>query len=217
MIILSFDIGIKNMAWSMVSSLNPYNVDINSISNQVSIYSFDTFDPSHTIMHKVYQNLHSYLKSKSHYWDKADIILIEQQMSTKFIHNIKALKLSQHIYAYFLITYPHKKVIEFKAKWKTSIFNVYLPSKTDRKKWSIQKIYDLYEQDPVIIDFLNCYSKKDDITDTLLMGIVYFIMNSSSFNQHSNIYSTSVHKKKIINTNQKALTNKLSNCGSFIC
>jgi virulence-associated protein VapD len=171
MYIIAFDIGIKNLAWALLKKINN---NFDNIEKSFIVENFNLYNPFDILMSNVYLNIHEYLNKNHHIWNKADIILIEQQMSTKFVNNIKAIKISQHIYAFFLIHYPNKKIIEFKPVYKTKLFNVQFNNKKDRKLWSIHKVKDLFKDDPVFLDLLSCFSKQDDICDCILMCIVYF-------------------------------------------
>jgi hypothetical protein len=166
--IIAFDIGIKNLAWAFLS------FDSHSKDDDSKIKSFDLYNPFDSNIHQMYMNVHNYLKSLMNVWKDIDIILIEQQMSTKYIHNIKAIKISQHIYAFFIIHFPNKIIQEFKPSLKTSYFNVKFEKKIDRKKWAVSKTQQIYHLDPVFLDLLDCYPKKDDICDCILMCIVYY-------------------------------------------
>lgn len=146
--------------------------------NVLDLQVFDACDGGVTNMMVVYRNLHSYLESWEMVWDKADVILVEQQMSTGKIHNIKAIKISQHILAYFLIRFPQKKLVEYGATFKTSLFGVHFKIKADRKKWSVEKVKELLEEDPVALDILELIPKKDDVCDCVLMTFVYCFQSS---------------------------------------
>ena len=194
MIIVAFDIGIKNLAWAQVhykklcpSLLRP-NTENRTVQEKrmidddlqkelieyMNVLHFDVQDMSgHTMTH-VYRNIHDYLRQRNQLWQKTDVVLIEQQMSARHKCNIKALKISQHIFAFFLLEYPSVRVLEYMAKYKTQYFGFYSPVKHERKKWAVVKATELIEKDPVISDLFSTFKKKDDISDCLLMTFVYF-------------------------------------------
>jgi len=190
MIIVAFDIGFKNLAWSSVSYRNnPQLLNVssiiddtveNSIVEQMNILNFDIFDATANVetnsknMMEIYKKIHAYLDSLEYVWSSVDVFLIEQQMSTGKIYNVKALKISQHILAYFMIRHPSKKILEFGANYKTACFGVAFRKKKERKDWSIEKVSQLIEQDPVIQDYMDTFKKKDDVCDCILMTFVYF-------------------------------------------
>ena len=181
--ILSFDIGIKHTAWSIVSydsdhlllqkEMKPTTINLEILHQIVDIERFDLWNPFQTDMHSLYVTLHQLLRSMMPLWQTVDVILIEQQMSTRSSYNIKAIKVSQHIYAFFLSHYPDKQVREYQPHLKTSVFQVRFNRTYDRKQWSIQQVTSFLESDPVALDWFQCYTKKDDIADSILMGIVF--------------------------------------------
>ena len=124
-------------------------------------------------MISIYRRIHEYMNGLEYVWGSADVFLIEQQMSTGKVYNVKALKVSQHIIAYFMLRHPTKKVIEYNANLKTSLFGVHLRQKKDRKKWSIDKVHQMTVDDPVIQDYIDVFQKKDDVSDCILMTFVY--------------------------------------------
>jgi len=130
----------------------------------------------------ILRQLYEYLDSFSYLWkmcgpniQKPIHVLIERQMEGKHRCNIKALRLSQHVLAYFLLTsLDHVRVSEYSSKWKTQSFGVQFSKKSDRKKWTVEQTRQFLEnlQDPVSLDFWNMikYEKKqDDVADCIMM------------------------------------------------
>jgi len=196
MIVIAFDIGIKNLAWSSVAySLFPLDAASTTTSTiitpeieaqmieKMNILNLDVFDATLSKssveeeggggMISIYRRIHEYMNGLEYVWGSADVFLIEQQMSTGKVYNVKALKVSQHIIAYFMLRHPTKKVIEYNANLKTSLFGVHLRQKKDRKKWSIDKVHQMTVDDPVIQDYIDVFQKKDDVSDCILMTFVY--------------------------------------------
>ena len=190
MIVVAFDIGIKNLAWSSVS----YSLDTSPLFSSSSVHqtitpeieaemigkmnilNLDVFDATgneETGMISIYRRIHEYMNQMEYVWGSADVFLIEQQMSTGKVYNVKALKVSQHILAYFMLRHPSKKVLEYSAGLKTSLFGIHLQQKKDRKKWSIEKVREMTVHDPVIQDYMDVFKKKDDVSDCILMTFVY--------------------------------------------
>lgn len=189
MIVVAFDIGIKNLAWCSVA----YSLDLeekgfssmtitadveNAMIQKMNVLNLDIFDASAGIedaggMIPMYRRIHNYMNLMEYVWGSADIFLIEQQMSTGKVYNVKALKISQHIIAYFMLRHPSKIVLEYNANLKTALFGVYLRQKKDRKKWSINKVREMTMNDPVIQDYIDLFQKKDDVSDCILMTFVY--------------------------------------------
>jgi len=166
--IASFDMGIKNFAFAIVS------ID----SNDFEIVHFENIDlveDKRKDIQKIIYNMYDVLETFKCLWEQCEIFLIEQQMQYRHASNIKALKLSQHVLAYFMIHYKNKTIIEYPAYHKTQVFNAPPKlNKYERKKWSIQKVQSLLEQkqSPHLLHTLH---KKDDVCDCILMCLSYGI------------------------------------------
>lgn len=179
--IIAFDIGIRNLAFSMVhfnkheSKMNDIKEYIKSIMNIKYIDNFDSIFENDSHYIDYYKNTFTYLKTLNKIWEQTNIILIEKQLTTYKFLNIQSLKMSQHIMAFFLLNYPQIKIIEYPASCKTKIlFNQSISLKKDRKLWAINQIYWFLDNDPIALDWFNCFKKKDDISDSILMCITYF-------------------------------------------
>lgn len=159
MIVVAFDIGTKNFAFAVV--------DI-QISGWGDVLHIDVYD-----LRKgggnLYKNLISYMKVYHHLWEKADVVLIEQQLNRM---NVQATKLACHLYAYFLHQHPTLPIFEYPSIYKTKYTDCPLHSSThkQRKNYAIQLVLDYYkEKDPVLFQWISSFPKKDDICDTILM------------------------------------------------
>ena len=201
--IVSFDIGIKNFAFVVMSfSLEKKNeMMMNNLSLKDRYHSFSkectlSFQkylekyiyPNFDIVHfenldiqnekkelsQTFKDIHDILDSYYLLWENTNVVLIEQQMQFKHNSNIKALKISQHIYSHFLIKYNYIHVIEYPAYYKTQILGAPLKlKKHERKKWAINKVSEIL-QNKNIEHLLENHKKKDDISDCILMCISYF-------------------------------------------
>lgn len=136
---------------------------------------------------RVYKNMIKVLDERKEYWNKCDLILIEQQMSFgRRKTNTMALKLGQHCYSYFSIVFPEIEVLEFPAYHKTQVLRApkkfgkiektYKNGKTvliqdNLKKWSTRKAISILDlrQDSEFLQKLNSLKKKDDASDCVLM------------------------------------------------
>ena len=191
MIIVSFDIGFRNLAWASVW-FHDANITIDLskggiitpemetlMVDNMNVLNMDVFDACKEAEKpmEIYKNIHRYLSTMEYVWSSADMIVVEQQMSTGKIFNIKAIKISQHILAYFMIRHPLKKIIELGAGFKTSLFGHQFSKKKLRKDWAIEKVYQLLEADPVATNMIDLFPKKDDVCDCVLMCFVYFFKN----------------------------------------
>jgi len=74
------------------------------------------------------------------------------------------------VHAFFLMEHSFVHVIEYASYHKTKKFGVHGLSKPERKKWSVHHVLEcLLKDDPVAMDWLDQFSKKDDICDCILM------------------------------------------------
>lgn len=105
------------------------------------------------------------------YLDDCSTILIEQQMAFgRNKNNVKALKIAQHLYSYFIFNYSvYKEVIEFPSYNKTKILGAPKKlKKPERKKWAETMYSEILKLrgDTVSLESQNTRKKKDDVADT---------------------------------------------------
>jgi len=189
--IVAFDIGIHNLAWSSVyfSVPNEKTRDreeecIRNCMNVKTMDLWDCFPSPNMSASDIYQRLYEYLSQFHSVWIQTDTLLIEKQLVTKHHLNIQAFKLSQHILSYFLIHYPNQmNIIEYPAVFKSKLlFQETFSTGYQRKRWAIEKTKWFLEPDPVAYEWFLCYPKLDDISDTILMCIVYFFTHFLKYN-----------------------------------
>ena len=128
---------------------------------------------------RVFLNITDLLDKYKSYWEKMDIILIEQQMSFgRNKNNTMALKIAQHCFSYFSINYRNRiQIYEYPSYHKTQVLGAPKGiTKVARKKWAIEKAIELFSKrkDDKTIDMISSKKKKDDVSDCFLM-IVSFI------------------------------------------
>lgn len=157
--IVAFDMGVRNFAWAIVA------IDTDATVVQM----FDKTDLTPPSGTSVYQLLHQYLLSNEIYFQDCHTILIEQQMKT----NIRALKLAQHVYAFFLLRHPEKRVQEYSSVHKTRLFGLGKTTKAARKRFTVDHVHKIFHTDPVVLDMLSMFEKQDDICDCILMCIAH--------------------------------------------
>lgn len=122
----------------------------------------------------VYRSLHAVLGRHREMFATADRILIEQQMAARHQTNVKALKIAQHVMAFFYIHFPEKRIEEFPASHKTTVFACFEKHKADRKRFAVSKAAAICAGDPVATDMIATHRKKDDISDCILMTVAAF-------------------------------------------
>jgi hypothetical protein len=109
-------------------------------------------------------------------FNKCQIILIEQQIRA----NVRAQRLSQHVWSYFYTKYPDMKVYMVQSRSKTQYFlgKNNLTAK-ERKAWAVEKITSILNDckvisfDTDIKNYFNQLKKKDDVSDAVLQLIAY--------------------------------------------
>lgn len=159
MIVAAFDIGIKNFAFAVL--------DIHTKEKWGDVLHIDVHDLREG---NIYKNLIAYMKTYDHFWEKVDVVLIEQQLNRM---NIQATKLACHLHAYFLHRHPTKPIFEYPSIYKTKYTDFPLQSSThkQRKEYAIQLVLGYYnENDPVVFHWISSFKKKDDISDCILMA-----------------------------------------------
>lgn len=159
MIVAAFDIGIKNFAFAIL--------DVKNKEEWGDVLHIDVHDLREG---NIYKNLLEYMRKYDHFWEKINVVLIEQQLNRI---NIQATKLACHLYAYFLHRHPTKPIFEYPSIYKTKYTDFPLQSSThkQRKEYAIQLVLEYYnENDPVIFQWISSFKKKDDISDCILMA-----------------------------------------------
>ena len=167
MLILSFDIGIKNLAYCLIDSDDKCILDWNII---------DCSDSNETL--KMIKELDSldYLRN-------ADMILLEKQPS----FNPKMRTMSTAIYVYFILRIQHEqkrmvKIMFYPAKYKLKCCDVQIIHKSlnkyrQNKNLGIEHTRFLLKSHK---NFFENNKKKDDLADCFLQAYSYilFFMNS---------------------------------------
>jgi len=163
---------------------------------------WDCFPYPHMTAIDMYLRLYEYLSQFHSVWIHTDTLLIEKQLVTKHHLNIQAFKLSQHILSFFLIHYPHQmKIIEYPAVFKSKLlFQETFSTAYQRKQWAIEKTKWFLEPDPVAYEWWQSYPKLDDISDTILMCIVYYYTHSIKTNNDLKDQSKKKTKHESIDT-----------------
>jgi len=139
-------------------------IDVHDLTEEAAAWSDSTT--------KLYRGLIVYLDRHQEVWQRADVILVEQQLNRL---NIVATKLACHVMAYFLHRFPEKRVVEFPSSYKGRYLKA--PpglSHPQRKQWAIKTVMGIYQdQDPVMYDWILTFPKRDDIADCILMANLF--------------------------------------------
>tara|TARA_Y100001963_G_scaffold159371_1_gene262780 strand:+ start:1380 stop:1907 length:528 start_codon:yes stop_codon:yes gene_type:complete len=168
MIILSFDIGIKNLAYCMIDSEDKTILDWNVL---------DCSGQNETL--RVIQEI-----DKLEYLTEADIVLLEKQPS----FNPKMRNISTALYVYFIIRIQHEqnkwcKVIFYPAKYKLKCCNTNIEHKSKNKYRQNKNLGIVHTRELINSheDFFEKHKKKDDLADCYLQAMSYikFFINSN--------------------------------------
>jgi len=189
--IVAFDIGTRNFAMAWVRDCP----ETGQIVRYISLIDLTEKTSVPSKGWGVYRRLISHLESMDWIFrEYRPLVLIEQQMSSRHKSNIQALRLSQHVLAYFLIRYPSLTIVEYSPRLKTNVFGYHEKSYKRRKQWAVDKIARFIENDPVTTDWFQQFRKKDDIADCILMCLAYLESIHKSIHKsiHTSIH-TSIH------------------------
>lgn len=174
--VVAFDIGIRNLAMAWVEASPGGDapptlrhmtlVDLTQRSSSGSHHGMRSW--------RLYRELIVFLESLDWIFARYHpCVLIEQQMASRHRANIQALRLSQHVLAYFLHRHPRLQVVEYSAKHKTRVFGFQDPCYRKRKIWAVEKACEILQEDPVALDWFNQFHKKDDVADCIVMCLSY--------------------------------------------
>lgn len=173
--IASFDIGIRNFAFAVIDwkgqNMGKLEFDIVDLQN-IDITTTKKIEKD--IARQIIEVLDAYQSL----WNQCDYFIIEQQMQFRHATNIKALKIAQFVLCYFCIYCKDKTIEEYPAYNKTQVLGA--PTglkKYDRKKWVVDYIQRIL-RDRGEEHFLEGFSKKDDVSDTIAQILAYVKQNN---------------------------------------
>lgn len=192
--ILSIDVGIKNLAMCL----------LNETTNLVVEWDVSGVPPQHT--DGIYVSLRKHLDARPWVLD-ATTVLIEKQPD----RNKKMVSVMHFLHAYFIIKNPNAETIIYDARHK--IPDVAGPGRAQylkRKKVSIERCEEFIRRDETNAHWLETFltsKKKDDLADT--------VMQALSFVNRVEVKTTTKKPKKLVprkpNENQKATKYSKSN------
>ena len=205
MIIIAFDMGIRNFAFcaeyfheselcsqKIIPKFNDlgtpsedYQKSLEDIIYRngqiIECQNIDLLKGENSFKNNIYLTLTHHLNRFTELWNATNVILIEQQMSYgKNKSNIQALRLAQHCISYFTTIYgPFKIIIEMSSNLKTRLLGCPLilrKQHKSRKTFAINLSSKILEQRrDKLLERFHQFPKKDDISDCLLMIQVYKI------------------------------------------
>lgn len=171
--IVSFDIGEKNFAYSILLKTCDNKIIIEKIAHHnILKKKMQTIIESCIIITEILENIK---------WTDFEVfsIIIEQQMKS----NIRAQKISQHIWSYFYLKFGINnpsfclKIVPSHLKTQYFLGKNKLDNRA-RKKWAVTKVYDILnthnsEQNKFILSQISDLKKQDDVCDTILQSIAF--------------------------------------------
>lgn len=167
MLILSFDIGIKNLAYCLIDSEDKCILDWNVL---------DCSGTNETL--RVIQEL-----DNLEYLCEADVVLLERQPS----FNPKMRNISTAIYVYYIMRIQHErrkntKIMFYAAKHKLKCSNITIEHRSKCKYRQNKNLGVVHTRHLIKShqDFFEKCKKKDDLADCYLQAYSYilFFMNS---------------------------------------
>ena len=154
MIVASFDVGEKNMAYVIGNEdrlIAMKRVNVKLKRAQTIAESCDLISRE--------------LASTD--WSVCDRVLIEQQMK----RNVRAQRVGQHIWTWFRLSYPSIGVVNVSPTLKTR--NSLTVSYSQRKAWAVRETERLLKDDAVHLAYMASLPKRDDVADAYLQMITW--------------------------------------------
>jgi hypothetical protein len=172
--IVSFDVGEKNFAYSILKKDDDELIIEKVEHHNILKKKTQTVIESCIVMTEILENIVDVLLNNENF-----SIIIEQQMRT----NIRAQKLAQHLWSYFYVRYGMKdqnfclKFVPSHLKTQYFLGKNKLDNRT-RKKWAVTKVHEILkkrdtEQNKSILSKIDSLKKQDDICDTILQSIAF--------------------------------------------
>ena len=162
MLLLSFDIGIKNLAYCLIDTTDNTILDCNVL---------DCTGQNETL--RVIEEIDSLS-----YLTSADIVLLEKQPS----FNPKMRNISTALYVYFLLRIQHEqnrlcKIMFYSPKYKLKCSDIEIEHKS-KCKYRQNKNLGIVHTRALLKthqDFFEKHKKKDDLADCFLQGLSYIL------------------------------------------
>ena len=174
--ILSIDIGIKNLGYSIISYTKLGKKDLNELNIE-----FDIFDISQHLKKKGNivcsrcDALINFLQEQIEIHGQFERVIIERQVNT----NTMAMELMYAITMGIKALIPEADIVIFDPKDKFLKLGLEYSTKSKaHKKQSIQyaqKIISLYH--PQLMEYFEQFDKKDDVSDAINQCLVWMLSN----------------------------------------
>lgn len=166
MFILSFDIGIKNLAYCFFEYTN----------KQFFILDWQVLNCQASNQQDVIKNVIKNLDELNYLYENANVIIIEKQPKC----NPKMRIINNCVYMYYTIkTIDNNKIkiINYSPKYKLNCCDIKVETKVKSKYQQNKKIGIEHTRflikETNWLTFFNGFSKKDDLADSFLQGLSY--------------------------------------------
>ena len=167
MLLLSFDIGIKNLAYCLMDTVDNSILDWNVL---------DCSGPNETL--RVIEEIDSLS-----YLTSADIVLLEKQPS----FNPKMRNISTALYVYFILRIQHEqnrlcKIMFYSPKYKLKCIDIEIEHKS-KSKYRQNKNLGIVHTRALLKthkNFFELHKKKDDLADCFLQALSYNLFFNKS-------------------------------------
>lgn len=175
--ILSIDIGIKNLGYSVISYDNLGKKELTDLTFMFDIFDISTHIPKKKdivssrcealiiFLHELYRRFHSF-----------ETIIIERQvnqntMAMELMYAITmAVKLMNTNDANIIIFDPKDKFLKLGLEYTTK-------NKSHKKQSIFYAKNVLMLTHPELVDWFNGYDKKDDVSDAMNQALVWMLIN----------------------------------------
>lgn len=150
--VAAFDMGVRHFGFIVMDLEDGYvrMLDLHDFSSSADVY----------------RDLIHHLHRFDRYWEEVSVVLVEQQMNR---HNVQATRMACHVMAFFYHCFPGMRVIEYPSIYKTRLLGGKHLDYKGRKVFAVRTVTTMYEQDPVLLDWMDALPKNDDIADCILM------------------------------------------------
>ena len=166
---ISFDIGFRNFAFSIIDMIGKDQWNIIHMAN------VDLLGEEGEFNDMFWLDFHNFLQTSGDWLSSCSMCLIEKQLGFRGKVNYKAIQMATHLWAHILSYHPHVMVLEYMSSNKTRVFGVSKPVYKERKLWAVEFVHNLLSEqgDFVALEWLKTFPKQDDICDTILMILAY--------------------------------------------
>ena len=200
--VLSWDVGIKNLAYCILDTDDKYKQDEEKEKEEhcanILFWDVITLQNESKHLHKLSEELFEKLNSMGELYDNIDVVVIENQPCMR---NPKMKTMQIMLYSFFVMKcntlmkgditddFKKTKVCMMSANNKLKCYKgetIELKTKSKskyiiRKKMAIEHCKFFIKSNEINYDYFMSSSKKDDLADSYLQGLYYIKKNDNFF------------------------------------